>query len=165
MRYYQSIRKNRILRIDRPSYGGTGVSYCGGIPRAFWGYVAHPLGVSSRKGYGGYGGYGGYVRAARSGPGKPLPSLRSSGRRPVAAMISGATGATARPGRHPCATATAPRVTYHDGHRARARREWGDGAKGGRGSTGARDRPGPRERCRAPGGPASVYAQKLSVRG
>lgn len=55
----------------------------------------------------GYGGYGGYVRAARSGPGKPLPSLRSSGRRPVAALISGATAATARPGRHPCATATA----------------------------------------------------------
>ena len=53
---------------------------------------------------GGYGGYRGYVRATRSGPGKPLPSLRSSGRRPVAALIS---GATARPGRHPCATATA----------------------------------------------------------
>ena len=54
IRYYQSIRENRILRIDRPSYGGTGVSYCGGIPRAFRGYVAHPLGVPSRKGYGGY---------------------------------------------------------------------------------------------------------------
>ena len=42
MRYYQSMRENRILRIDRPSYGGTGVSYCGGIPRAILGIRCPP---------------------------------------------------------------------------------------------------------------------------
>ena len=125
-------------------------------PRGYGGYGGY-------GGYVGYEGYGGYVRASRSGPGKPWPSLRSSGRRPVAAMISGATWATARPGRHPCATATAPRVTYHDGHRARARREWGHGAKGGRSES--EDRPGPREHYALPGALLTVYAQILPVCG